>query len=102
MTSHHKVPRPELFPKGPRDNCPISTTSFLEDIMLPQVASAPQLPSRPCTRIGVGIDTSRYGHYAAFLRQDLNAAAAELQFVESAAGYTQLRQRLEDIRARRG
>ena len=26
-------------------------------------------------RIGVGIDTSRYGHYAAFLREDLQAAA---------------------------
>jgi len=68
--------------------------------MLPQVASAPQRSDRPCTPIGVGIDTSRYGHYAAFLRQDLDAAAAELQFVESAVGYTQLRQRLEDIRAK--
>ena len=47
--------------------------------------------------IGVGIDTSRYGHYAAFLRHDLQPAAAELQFAESAAGYAQLRQRLERI-----
>lgn len=70
--------------------------------MLPQVATAPQLPSRPCTRIGVGIDTSRYGHYAVFLRQDQSAAAAELQFVESAAGYAQLRQRLDDIIAKHG
>jgi transposase len=48
-------------------------------------------------RIGVGIDTSRYGHYAAFLRDDLQPAAGELQFVESAAGYAQLRTRLEQI-----
>jgi hypothetical protein len=25
----------------------------------------------PAHRVGVGIDTSRYGHYAAFLRDDL-------------------------------
>ena len=41
----------------------------------------PQSPG-PAVRIGVGIDTSRYGHYAAFLRDDLQPAAAELQFAE--------------------
>lgn len=54
------------------------------------------------TKIGVGIDTSRYGHYTAFLRDDLNAAAGELQFAESAAGYAQLRQRFEAIVAKHG
>jgi len=29
---------------------------------------------------GVGIDVSRYGHYAAFLRDDLQPAADELAF----------------------
>jgi transposase len=53
-------------------------------------------------RIGVGIDTSRYGHYAAFLRDDLQPAAGELQFVESAAGYAQLRTRLEQIVSKLG
>jgi transposase len=53
-------------------------------------------------RCGVGIDTSRYGHYAAFLRDDLQPAAAELSFAESAAGYGQLRQRLEGIAQRLG
>jgi transposase len=43
--------------------------------------------------IGVGIDTSRYGHYAAFLDADLHQAAAELEVVESAAGYAKLRDR---------
>jgi transposase len=58
-----------------------------------------QAPSNPPTvrRCGVGIDTSRYGHYAAFLRDDLQPAADELQFAESAAGYGQLRQRLNRI-----
>lgn len=53
-------------------------------------------------RVGVGIDTSRYGHYAVFLRHDRQPAAAELQFVESATGYAQLRQRLEQIHHRHG
>jgi transposase len=52
-------------------------------------------PAQPPVRIGVGIDTSRYGHYAAFLRDDLQPATAELSFAESAGGYAQLRQRLE-------
>jgi hypothetical protein len=46
----------------------------------------PHATKSPVLRIGIGIDTSRYGHYAAFLRDDLQPAAAELQFVESAAG----------------
>jgi transposase len=54
----------------------------------------------PHVRIGVGIDTSRYGHYAAFLRDDLQPAAPELQFAESAAGYAQLRQRLAQLAGR--
>jgi transposase len=58
-------------------------------------ATAPKRTGSPSSRIGVGIDTSRYGHYAAFLDGDLQPAAAELPFAESAAGYAQLRQRLE-------
>jgi transposase len=66
--------------------------------MLPQPAPASQSPRR----YGVGIDTSRYGHYAAFLRDDLQPAAAELPFPESAAGYALLRQRLDAIVQRHG
>src|SRR5205085_4847018 len=61
--------------------------------MLPHQAPAPQSPRR----FGVGIDTSRYGHYAAFLTDDLQPAAAELPFPESAAGYALLRQRLDHL-----
>jgi transposase len=50
--------------------------------------------------IGVGFDTSRYGHYAAFLRADLQPAAADLLVVESDLGYQQLRQRLDTIAAK--
>jgi transposase len=70
--------------------------------MLPDQATAPQSADRPTRRFGVGIDTSRYGHYAAFLKDDLQPAADELQFPESAAGYALLRQRLERIAGRHG
>ncbi|HZY83461.1 MAG TPA: transposase [Gemmataceae bacterium] len=66
--------------------------------MLPRQPSASQAPRR----FGVGIDTSRYGHYAAFLNEDLQPAAAELQFPESAAGYALLRERLERLAQRHG
>ncbi len=64
--------------------------------MPPQPASAPQSPRR----CGVGIDTSRYGHYAVFLKDDLQPAADELAFPESDAGYAFLRQRLQGIAQR--
>jgi transposase len=66
--------------------------------MLPRHAPAPQSPRR----IGVGIDTSRYGHYAVFLRDDLQPAADELAFAESAAGYALLHQRLQGMLQRYG
>jgi transposase len=66
--------------------------------MLPQHAPVPQSPRR----LGVGIDTSRYGHYAAFLKDDPQPAADELAFAESAAGYARLHQRLQAIRQRYG
>src|SRR5262249_54338486 len=65
-------------------------------------ATTPQPPARPATRIGVGIDTSRYGHDAAFLREDQQPPADELAFAESAAGYALLRQRLEGLARRHG
>jgi transposase len=56
----------------------------------------------PATAIGVGIDTSRYGHYAAFPGPDLQSAAPDLEVLESAAGYARLRRRLLDLVARFG
>jgi transposase len=66
--------------------------------MLPSSAA----PAQPFRRVGVGIDTARFGHYAAFLGDDLQPVAAELPFAESAAGYAQLRQHLEQIQRRQG
>src|SRR5947209_6144000 len=64
---------------------------------------SPPLPVPSATsavRFGVGIDTSRYGHYACFLRDDLQTAADELTFAESARGYELFRQRLAYLAAR--
>jgi transposase len=58
-------------------------------------ATAPRRTGGASARIGVGIDTSRYGHYAAFLREDLQPACDELPFPESGDGYAQLQKRLE-------
>jgi hypothetical protein len=65
------------------------------------LAQSPRPPQPPC-RIGVGIDISRYGHHAAFLREDLQPAAPDLAFVESAGGYADLLQRLSHIAQRYG
>ena len=52
--------------------------------------------------IGVGFDTARYGHHVAFLRPDLQPAAPAFTFPESAAGYAQLRQALEQLQKKHG
>jgi transposase len=71
--------------------------------MLPRPPSADQRPAGPAAiDLGVGIDTSRYGHYAAFLGPDLETAAPDLEVVESAAGYARLRQRFLDLVTRFG
>src|SRR5918993_1001800 len=56
----------------------------------------------PVIAIGVGLDTSRYGHYAAFLDEDLQTAAPDLEVPESAAGYARFHQRLIDLVAKHG
>ncbi len=68
----------------------------------PSVRHTPAEESRNATPIGVGIDTSRYGHYAAFLDADLQTAAPDLEVLESAVGYAKLRQRLLDLMAKHG
>src|SRR5437868_8265606 len=48
-------------------------------------------------RIGVGIDTARYGHRVSFLRRDRQPAAKPLTVLESRAGYQGLQERLEQL-----
>lgn len=54
-------------------------------------------PDATRTHLGVGIDTARYAHHASFLREDRQRATSALAFAESAAGYEQLRQRLQHL-----
>jgi hypothetical protein len=48
-------------------------------------------------RIGVGIDTARYGHRVAFLCPDRQPAAKPLTVLENRSGYRALQQRLEQL-----
>ena len=50
-------------------------------------------------RIGVGIDTARYGHRVSFLRPDCQPVVKPLTVMENHAGYQALRERLERLHA---
>ena len=50
--------------------------------------------SAPLDRIGVGIDTARYGHRVSFLRPDRLPAAKPLTVLENCGGYQALQDRL--------
>lgn len=83
---------------------PVFTPLVFEMNMLLEPTTGPQGPGSeipttgpPCVRIGVGIDTSRYGHYVVLLNDDLKPAAEELAFPESPQGYQLFRQRLERL-----
>ena len=70
--------------------------------MLPRPSVRQRSAAESPVDIGVGIDTSRYGHYAAFLDANLQTAAPDLEVLESAAGYAKLRQRLAELVAKHG
>lgn len=57
----------------------------------------PATSAAPLDRIGVGIDTARYGHRVSFLRPDRQPAAKPLTVLENHAGYQALQQRLEQL-----
>ena len=70
------APRPEQAWPGA---VPVSADQLAASVAVVNLEAQP-------TAIGVGIDTSRYGHHATFLRADLQPAAEDLDFAESAAG----------------
>ena len=53
--------------------------------------------AQPLDRIGVGIDTARYGHRVSFLRPDRQPAAKPLTVLENRSGYQALQQRLQHL-----
>jgi transposase len=56
--------------------------------------------STTVSAIGVGIDTSRYGHHVSFLRDDLQPAAKPIAVTETREGYDQLLSVLQSLRQR--
>ena len=56
--------------------------------------------ANPVTTIGVGIDTSRYGHYVSFLRDDLQPATEPLTMTETREGYDKLLSTLRELSRR--
>src|SRR5271157_4521601 len=51
----------------------------------------------PLDRIGVGIDTARYGHRVSFLRPDRQPVAKPLTVMENRDGYEALKERLNRL-----
>ena len=58
------------------------------------------IQSTTVSAIGVGIDTSRYGHHVSFLRDDLQPAAKPIAVTETREGYDQLLSVLQGLRQR--
>jgi transposase len=75
-------------PQAPRRRCaPAAEPS-------PTTIAAASPDDGSITDIGVGFDTARYGHCAAFLDGRLQTAAPDLEVIESGAGYGKLRDQL--------
>lgn len=53
--------------------------------------------SKPIARIGVGIDTARYGHRVTFLRDDRQPAAPAMTVTENYQGFQQLDDKLQEL-----
>src|ERR1019366_1289859 len=75
--------------------------SYLRRTSMARTSSSAPSSSVPSSldRIGVGIDTARYGHRVSFLRPDRQPAAKPITVMESRAGYQALQQRLEQLHA---
>src|SRR5262245_31346770 len=90
-----RIPRPKLPGGHSRLHDPTPPAR-----LLPSAVSLASwrtfMPPRtaPLERIGVGIDTARYGHRVSFLRPDRQPAAKPLTVLENLAGYQTLQQRL--------
>ena len=64
-----------------------------------QATSGPASSAPPSLeRIGVGIDTARYGHRVSFRRPDHQPAAKPLTVMETHEGYQALKEQLERLR----
>lgn len=57
----------------------------------------PAIPVVPTVALGVGFDTSRYGHHVTFLRQDLEKVCAPFEFPESRQGYDRVHRQFQQL-----
>jgi transposase len=69
-------------------------TTDLFPVLFKEVAMS---TATPLDRIGVGIDTARYGHRVSFLRPDRQPAAKPLTILENHNGYEALQARLQQL-----
>jgi transposase len=67
--------------------------SYLVPLISPEVFG-PMSTTTCLDRIGVGIDTARYGHRVSFLRPDRQPAAKPLTVLENHVGYQSLKDKL--------
>ena len=85
---------------SPCQRSPEETHAFLADTRRPWCSPSLHLRRSPRStppsldRIGVGIDTARYGHRVSFLRPDRQPAAKPITVMENHAGYQTLQERL--------
>src|SRR5262245_39048996 len=87
---------------GPRS--PEETHAFLSDtrrtprLPVSGLRRSSMAPTTSLDRIGVGIDTARYGHRVSFLRPDRQPVAQPLTVLENRAGYQALEDKLMQLR----
>src|SRR5262245_54414251 len=96
-----RIPTPKLLRRTltpPARSCPVGSTPSLCLLgHAPWSSLMRATPAAPLDRIGVGIDSARYGHGVSFLRPDRQPAAKPLTVLENQAGYQALQQRLEQL-----
>jgi hypothetical protein len=95
LTAHHKDGLAKIDPEGAH--------AFLASLL--RHCSVSYLIARmsamstatPLDRIGVGLDTARYGHRVAFLTPERLPAAKSLTVLENRTGYQTLHERLQQL-----
>lgn len=99
MTAHHKEHLAEGFPE--ETHASLTLPISVSRVMWPARALTLRRPLMSSVllleRIGVGIDTARYGHRVSFLQPDHQPAAKPITVQENHAGYQNLRKQLEHL-----
>src|SRR5215470_4237436 len=81
---------------GGGSRLPLRHTSYAMSLIL-CLRRSPMITTTPLDRIGVGIDTARYGHRVSFLRPDRQPAAKPMTVRENHTGYQALKDQLMQL-----